>query len=426
MIKINSELPICMLSSNNELNEYDFVLFHLYKNNEQYRKYYLNQRKINSDRLMILDNSAYEFFVSGDKLVMNDFYDAIIELKPDYYILPDSLMNFEKTITDTKSFLNIFGKSLDLANSRPIAVLQGNSIGEFLEAASIYNSYNIDAIAIPFHNSFFRDIDIDVDIMNDFFNEFGPDNVDAEYAMGRVQFMRDYKDQLKSLFNHIHLLGSHQPYEKKWYHDFDTMDTGYPVKCAINGIELGKDYEKPDIIIDNFLNENLNNKIKDLIRYNITEFKKIQYIPSIFNTSINNISNIIKKEIKKFIEDNYQCYYGFTISDEHNKNGLYEVSCDGGVVVKNKIITSLTNNLFEWTEIKGYFSCAYCINLKTLEGAPKKVNGGFYCNRCDNLKSLEGAPKFVGKNFSCSGCNNLKSLEYIPSEIHGYIFVPKA
>ena len=37
MIKINSEIPLCLLNENNKLNEYDFVLFHLYKTNEKYR-----------------------------------------------------------------------------------------------------------------------------------------------------------------------------------------------------------------------------------------------------------------------------------------------------------------------------------------------------------------------------------------------------
>lgn len=278
MIKINSELPLCMLNANNELNEYDFVLFHLYKSNDKYREYFLNQRKEHPDRLMIFDNSAYEFFVNGEKLVMGEFYSAICELNPDYYILPDTLMNAGKTFADTKSFLNIYGtliRDSNIINSKPLAVLQGNSIDEFMMLANRYNKLKIEAIAIPFHNSFFRDIDVDIDIMNEFMSEFGPDNEDAEYAMGRVQFIKDYGDKLKNMFKHVHLLGSHQPYEKKWYHDFDTMDTGYPVKCAIEGIVLGEDYKKPNTIIDDFLDKDLDDGIRERIRTNIQKFKTI-------------------------------------------------------------------------------------------------------------------------------------------------------
>ena len=119
-------------------------------------------------------------------------------------------------------------------------------------------------------------MDIDVDIMNDFFSEFGPDNVDAEYAMGRVQFISDNDDILNyNNFEHIHLLGSHQPYEKKYYHDFDTMDTGYPVKCALEGVMLGNDYEKPNTIIDDFLDKDLDDNVKERIKINIRLFKSL-------------------------------------------------------------------------------------------------------------------------------------------------------
>ena len=65
-MKINSELPLCMLSCNNQLNEYDFVLFHLYESNQSYKEYFLNQRINHRDRIMIFDNSAYEYYIKGE------------------------------------------------------------------------------------------------------------------------------------------------------------------------------------------------------------------------------------------------------------------------------------------------------------------------------------------------------------------------
>ena len=274
----NCELPNTLLNYNMELNDYDFVLFHLLRDNSEYREYYYNMRRIHPERLMILDNSAYEFFIKNETLEMGEFYKAIIELNPDYYILPDTLMNMAKTIIDTKSFLNIYGVSIrkdENIKSEPIAVVQGNSVAEMGFCASEYKKLKINAIAFPFHNSFYRNMDVDVDIMNDFFSEFGPDNVDAEYAMGRVQLMRNWKGWLKDSFKHIHLLGSHQPYEKKYYHDFDTMDTGYPVKCALEGVMLGNDYKKPNTIIDDFLDKDLEDGVKERIKINIKLFKQI-------------------------------------------------------------------------------------------------------------------------------------------------------
>ena len=264
-----------MLHRNIDLNSYDFVLFHLYKENEQYRNYYKNLRKNFTERSMIFDNSAYEFYVKGEPLDLTEYYNAILDLKPDYYILPDVLMDYDKTMFGVRRFLYLCNTDeMRECGSKPLAVAQGDSVIELQRALTYYLNLGIDAIAIPFHNSFFKRMEVDDDIYWDFCEEFGGDNVDANYAMGRVQFMRDNEDLLKR-FNHVHLLGSHQPFEKKYYKQWQTMDTGYPVKCAILGVELGKDFEKPNIIIDDFLDKDLDDQTKLLIESNVLTFKNM-------------------------------------------------------------------------------------------------------------------------------------------------------
>lgn len=274
-MKINSELPLCLFEDNNNLNEYDFVLFHLYKYNKKYKEYYLNQRKLHPNRLMILDNSAYEYFIKGEELNLKEYHKVILELKPDMYILPDVLMDIEKTITGVRNFMNSFGKNV--GNSKPIAVLQGNKEDELLRCADIYRGWGINNIAIPFHNRFFKNIGFVVgdDISKPFVDRYGNMTSDILYAMGRVSFVKDYGWWLKDNFDYVHMLGSHCPQEKLFYKDFDTMDTSYPVKCAIVGWELGEETEKPDIIIDHFLEEELPEDTKDLIKRNICIFKNI-------------------------------------------------------------------------------------------------------------------------------------------------------
>ena len=106
--------------------------------------------------------------------------------------------------------------------------------------------------------------------------------------------------------------------------------------------------------------------------------------------------------IEEFLKENYLGKW--IISDKPNKDGLYEVSSNESVKVKNTKITSLTNDLFIWTSVKGSFYCAGCNSLKSLKGAPKEVGGYFDCSSCKSLKSLDGAPEEVGTYFDCSNC----------------------
>lgn len=120
-----------------------------------------------------------------------------------------------------------------------------------------------------------------------------------------------------------------------------------------------------------------------------------------------------KKVIEKWIKDNYIIRGKLTISDD------LVVDCNNDVEIKNKNITSLTNDLFRWGIVSGSFYCNGCKNIKTLEGAPKEVDRDFYCGSCDNLTSLKGAPKEISKNFDCSDCKKLESLEGAPKKVGG-------
>lgn len=286
-ILTNSELPLCMFDENLQLNQYDFVLYHLLETNESYRNYYITLRETHPDRLMILDNSAYEFYVRGEECDFDVFVQWICKLRPDFYILPDTLMNFEKTVTDTWNFLE---KYYDLIRektggySKPMAVLQGNTVDTLLSCAEHYKNWGkIEAIAVPFHNSFFttcwRVSDLEP------FNTIYPEiTKDIKYAGGRVAFLRFLnkymREELNFIFPHVHLLGSHCPYEKHVISKMKlpyikTMDTGYPVKCGYEGVTLFKETKKPDVIIDDFLEEDLDLKTMEIIRNNVKRFRDI-------------------------------------------------------------------------------------------------------------------------------------------------------
>lgn len=169
----------------------------------------------------------------------------------------------------------------------------------------------------------------------------------------------------------------------------------------------------------------------------------------------------IKVVIDKFIYQTYGIFTDYKIRKK-SKGGKLVLDSDCMLMVKDKNITSLTNDLFVWgdvmrfdcsgcnslkslegapmkvykqfdcsechsltslkgapEEIKGDFDCSYCESLKSLEGAPKKLVGDFWCDSCDSLTSLKGAPKEIGGSFSCQDCKSLTSLEGAPEKVGG-------
>ena len=133
--------------------------------------------------------------------------------------------------------------------------------------------------------------------------------------------------------------------------------------------------------------------------------------------NIDNVDESIREEIKHFLKDNFKTNSTYQISKKPNKEGKFEVLSNGTVSVKNEHITSLTNDSFIWTNIKGNFNCSKCNSLISLEGAPEKVGGVFSCSDCRLITSLEGAPKEIKGSFYCQYCTSLTSLEGAPKEV---------
>ena len=126
-----------------------------------------------------------------------------------------------------------------------------------------------------------------------------------------------------------------------------------------------------------------------------------------------------KQQIKQFLRDNYKGVGKCRISNTPNSDGKFVVDCGGGLQVKNQEITSLTNEFFEFGEVKGSFSCQQCRKLTSLNGSPRVVGGEFNCSQCYKLLSLEGGPEIVKSTFSCFGCGSLESLKGAPKEMGG-------
>ena len=121
--------------------------------------------------------------------------------------------------------------------------------------------------------------------------------------------------------------------------------------------------------------------------------------------------------VKKFLDEHYrvigQSNYRFKEED-----GMIIVNLPKSTIIftqheVRRTMESLTNGLFRFGTT-GDFNCGGCVNLKSLEGAPRKCKM-FICDSCESLTSLKGAP-LECDHFSCDGGTNLKSLEGAPQE----------
>ena len=146
-----------------------------------------------------------------------------------------------------------------------------------------------------------------------------------------------------------------------------------------------------------------------MLKYEIIKGMKTLRESLLDDDLVGKTDKMIKDEIKSFLKENYDGL--IKISKKPNTDNKYEVSSTKNIRVKNYNMTSLTNGMFIWSIVSGYFDCNYCRSLKSLEGAPKKVGDNFYCSRCNSLKSLEGAPKEIGGNFYCYNCASKFTIE---------------
>lgn len=273
-ILINNELPLKLLSVNNNLNDYDFILYHLFVKEPSYRRFFLNNKKL--QRMSILDNSAYEFYKSGEKFNEAAFIKTIEELRPTYCIVPDVLMDSQKTIQlfDTWS-------SIETGLTRKMVVPQGKSFREWLDCyTTMVQKGGFDYIGIPFHNDFFWDLGISKLSVNCDLAQ----NKDYFYAMGRIcvlRFLEEHDFIVPGM--KYHLLGSHwapalqiiNSYRKntslfKW---ITSIDTSYPVSKGIERRSLiNSDHRKEEIGIDMFFHCPIDEEQETYIINNIERY----------------------------------------------------------------------------------------------------------------------------------------------------------
>jgi hypothetical protein len=261
MFKVSHEVPLCLLEKSKSFNDYDYALIHLFQKYPSYRDFFKSSLK--EGREVLLDNSAYEL---GDSFDIEKFYEEVNSLKPSYYIIPDQLGNFKKTIGNYREWEKI-KKDVE---GKSIAVIQGASKEEWLECFEILNNSSVDKLAVSFGLSWYKDAD-GYNLLQDL-------SLNHRKALGRFSIVLNIKDKIKKP---LHLLGSYFFQEFRWYNDsslfpfIDSIDTSLPVKAGYVGEHLEISYDsKPSILIDEIIGKDLTEEEKKLILDNISFFRK--------------------------------------------------------------------------------------------------------------------------------------------------------
>ena len=147
MIKIAHESPKSIFNQVQNVTDYDYALVHLFEEDPEYLQQFKEAKE--KGREIILDNSIFELEEAFDA---EKFAGWVLELRPDWYIVPDALEDAKKTCSQMAAW-NIKYKDLP---GKKIGVVQGktykqiNTCYEYMDKTA-----NVDMIAISFDYSYY-------------------------------------------------------------------------------------------------------------------------------------------------------------------------------------------------------------------------------------------------------------------------------
>lgn len=216
---ISHEVPISLLPKSLDFNDYNYCLVHLLETHPSYKIFYKQSRVHNKE--LLLDNSIFEL---GKAFDADKFAGYVEELNPTYYVIPDSLENYEETITNYKAFVNKY-KTL---NGAKIGVVQGKTYKELVDCYKFMVD-NADYLAFSFDMSLYQAI--------------GLGNTKLEkQCSGRQRFINMLvEDSIIDWSKPHHLLGCSLAIEFKWYREHGmtfirSCDTSNPIVSGIEGL----------------------------------------------------------------------------------------------------------------------------------------------------------------------------------------------
>lgn len=226
MIKIAHEAPLDLFDEVQRVTDYDYALVHLLEENGRYRDTF--ERAIKKGREVILDNSIFEL---EEAFEADRFALWIERLKPTWYIVPDALEDYSKTMIQMEDW----NRSYSYLPGKKIGVVQGTSYPliklcyEYMDKQA-----DVDMIAISFDYSYYTE-------------SVPHPNKYVSWMLGRVKLIGDLlRDGVINKDKPHHLLGCGLPQEFSFYKHADynfiySLDTSNPVVHGVKGIEYAQD-----------------------------------------------------------------------------------------------------------------------------------------------------------------------------------------
>jgi hypothetical protein len=258
-IKISHEVPFCLLKQSRDFNDYDYCLPHLMDENEEYRNFFYESKKMG--RYIVMDNSLHEL---GEAYNTERLLHWVNEIKPNEFIVPDVWEEKDASVRNAKQWSKI-----ELPEEViKVAVVQAKSMHEAILCTVAYKDLGYKKIAYSYGASYYNDVCPHL-------------NKDLGKAIGRFIVISSlYEQGILSKFDRVHLLGTASPIEFGMYKNInciESIDTSNPIMAAIGEMpytRMGLP-TKPLANMNNFQDINLEDLNQELVDWNVLMFREI-------------------------------------------------------------------------------------------------------------------------------------------------------
>jgi hypothetical protein len=258
-VTISHEVPFCLLEKSREFNDYDYCLPHLMDENEEYRNFFYESKKMG--RYIVMDNSLHEL---GEAYNTARLLLWIDEIKPDEFIVPDVWEDYAASIRNAKQWAKV-----ELPEGvTKVAVVQAKSIYEAGLCVQAYRDFGYKKIAFSYGAEYYHEV-------------CPHPNKDLGKAIGRYMVISQLYNTKTLLPNdRVHLLGTASPIEFGMYKNMpfiESIDTSNPIMAAIDAMvytKMGLD-RKPMANMNNFQDIDIDEINLGSINYNVEMFRKI-------------------------------------------------------------------------------------------------------------------------------------------------------